>query len=450
VSRIVHRSLPWRTVALKLSEAILIFTVLFLCAEDRSHYGEVGLLGSVFLLCMYCLDVYKPWVTTHQTHSISRIMQAAGVTMLIIAAIPQTWLVVRIGMETLLSGMALTGVALIASRYLFAEVARREALAEPAIVWGSGPLAASIIRELRQRPDLGIRVLGVVDHAYDRDNLVGERYLGSPEAIWRIAESGRARRIIIAVGERRGCLPVEELMAVKLAGLSVEDGTELYEELTGKVWLEAFSTSVLLFSPKFRKSGVKLFLHRCFSLLFAVIALILTAPVLLITAVLVRLDSEGPAIFRQTRVGQNGRHFTLYKFRSMTMGAERAETLIPATRDDPRFTRVGRWIRRFRIDELPQLFNIVKGDMYFVGPRPFVPDQEEWLVDKIPHYRQRWVVRPGATGWAQVHRGYCSSLEDNTEKLSYDLFYIKNLSMRLDLVTLVKTFKTVLLGRGGQ
>jgi lipopolysaccharide/colanic/teichoic acid biosynthesis glycosyltransferase len=230
----------------------------------------------------------------------------------------------------------------------------------------------------------------------------------------------------------------------------VEDGIELYEELTGKVWLGAFSTSFLLFSPKLRRSLVRRFFNRSWSMLFALVALIIASPLLLITALVIRLESKGPAIFRQTRVGENGRHFTLFKFRSMKVGAECAETLIPATQDDPRCTRVGRLIRRFRIDELPQLINILKGDMYFVGPRPFVPDQEESLVQQIPHYRQRWAVRPGATGWAQVHRGYCSSVEDNTEKLSYDLFYIKNLSLRLDIVTLVKTFKTVLLGRGGQ
>ncbi len=412
--------------ALKLIEAVLVFTALLLGAGDRTGYGQVGLVGSVFLLCMYCLDFYKPRVTTHQAHSLSRIMQAGGLTMLIIAALPQTWLGERIDLETVLLGMALIGVALTVSRYLFAELASRETLSEPAVVWGSGPLAASIIRELRRRPDIGIHVLGIVDQGYDGDTLAGERYLGPPEVIWNIATSGQARRIIIAIGERRGCLPVEELMAVKAAGLNVEDGTELYEELTGKVWLGAFSTSFLLFSPKFRRSLVRCFLNRSLSMLFAITALIIGAPFLLIM------------------------HFTLFKFRSMKMGAERAETLFPATRDDPRFTRVGRWIRRFRIDELPQLLNIVKGDMYFVGPRPFVPDQEEWLVHQIPHYRQRWAVRPGATGWAQVHRGYCSSVEDNVEKLSYDLFYIKNLSMRLDLVTVVKTFKTVLLGRGGQ
>jgi exopolysaccharide biosynthesis polyprenyl glycosylphosphotransferase len=438
---------------------LLVFTALLLAyragaghqaAWAPTTYRPVWIVGSVFLLCMYCLDFYEPQVTTHQAHSLSRIIQAMGLTMLIIAAVPHAWMRVRIDGVTVFLGMALVGAALTSSRYLFAEIARRPTLAEPALVWGSGPLAASIIRELRRRPDIGIRVLGIVDHRYPGDTFAGVRYLGSPEVIWKMAELSQARRIIVAIGERRGCLPVERLMAVKAAGLRVEDGTELYEELTGKVWLGAFNLSSLVFSRKLRTSSVKLFLNRSFSVFFALIALVIALPVMLIIAALIRLDSEGPAIFRQTRVGENGRHFTLFKFRSMKVGAELAETLAPAVSDDPRCTRVGKWLRRFRLDELPQLFNILNGDMYFVGPRPFVPVQEIPLVHQIPHYRQRWAVRPGATGWAQVHRGYCASIEDNVDKLSYDLFYIKNVSLGLDLVTMLKTFRILLLGRGGR
>jgi len=441
------------------SEALLVFMALLLACRTGlgqqlawapTTYGQVGVVGSLILLCMYCLDFYEPQVTTHQAHSLSRIIQAVGLTMLIIAAVPRAWVWVRIDVPTLLFGMVLLGAALTTSRYLFAELAMRPGFAQPAVVWGSGPLAASIIRELRSRPDIGIRVLGIVEHSHAGHTFAGVRYLGSPEVIWTMAKSGQARRIIIAIGERRGCLPVERLMALKAAGLSVEDGTELYEELTGKVWLDAFSISSLLFSRRFRRSLVRVCLNRSFSVFFAVIALIIASPVMLLTAVLIRLDSDGPAILRQTRVGENGQPFTLFKFRSMRAGADRADTLAPATRDDPRCTRVGKWIRRFRLDELPQLFNILKGNMYFIGPRPFVPDQEASLVRQIPYYRQRWAVRPGATGWAQVHRDYCSSVEDNVDKLSYDLFYVKNRSIGLDVVTLLKTFKILLLGRGGR
>jgi exopolysaccharide biosynthesis polyprenyl glycosylphosphotransferase len=373
-----------------------------------------------------------------------------GLTMLVTAVLPHAWPGIHIDVSSILSGMVMLGISLTVTRYLFAELARRPDFAEPAVVWGSGPLARNIIQELRRRPDIGIRVVGIVEEPYPANTFPGVRYLGSPENIWSMAESGMARIIIIAIGERRGCLPVERLMALKAAGLGVEDGTELYEELTGRVWLDSFSISSLLFSRTFRRSAIGTFLNRTFSVFFALLALLIAAPIMLITALLIRLDSEGPAILHQTRVGENGRCFTLFKFRSMRLGADRAETLAPATHDDPRCTRVGKWIRRCRLDELPQLFNIVKGDMSFIGPRPFVPDQEAWLVEQIPYYRQRWAVRPGATGWAQVNRDYCSSFEDNVEKLSYDLFYIKNRSMGLNMVTLVKTFKILLLGRGGR
>jgi lipopolysaccharide/colanic/teichoic acid biosynthesis glycosyltransferase len=186
------------------------------------------------------------------------------------------------------------------------------------------------------------------------------------------------------------------------------------------------------------------------SLAISGVLLIVLAPVMALVAVAIALDSPGPVIFRQERLGRAGRPFTLFKFRSMYVGADRDAQPSPAQRRDPRITRVGRWLRRTRLDELPQLFNILRGDMYFVGPRPFVANQEEDCARHIPFYRQRWAVKPGATGWAQVQRGYCVTLEDNAEKLAYDLYYIKNISLGLDLLILFKTLKILLLGRGGQ
>lgn len=455
--RLFNRSVALRAVLLKLAEAVLVFVALLLACKggvrDSAFWttvSQAAVIGSVTLVCMYCSDSYEPQVTTRRAQSISRIFQALGMTMLIVAALPHNLLRVRIDSATAVVGMILIGTTLTISRYLFAEIASRPRLAKTAIVWGSGPLAAGIIRELRKRRDIGVRVLGMVDNAFAGDSFAGVPFLGSPDLIWELGQSGEAQRIIIAIDERRGCLPVEQLMQLKSGGLAVEDGPELYEELTGKVWLGTFSISSLLFSRNFRISSPRRVINRICSMFFAVIALLVAAPIMLILASLIRLDSEGPAIFRQIRIGENGRNFTLYKFRSMKMGADRVEALAPATIDDPRCTRVGKWLRRFRLDELPQLFNILKGDMYFVGPRPFVPDQESVLVHQIPFYRQRWAVRPGATGWAQVHRGYNVSLEDNVEKLSYDLFYIKNLSLGLDVVTMMKTFKILLLGRGGR
>jgi exopolysaccharide biosynthesis polyprenyl glycosylphosphotransferase len=448
-----------RCFGLRIVETLLVFASLLLALNagvgqrmpwTPATIGQSGLIGALLLLTLYCFDVYEPRITTDQAHSVSRIIQAVGITMLVIAAIHYTWSWIQIDVPGVVAGLVLLGASLAISRYTFAKIVSRPEVSDRAVVWGAGPLAASIIHELHNRPDIGIRVVGVVEQAYPGTLFASVPYLGSPDVIWSLAQSGEASRIIVALNERRGSLPVERLMELKAAGLDIEDGAQLYEELTGKVWLGAFRVSSLLFSRRLRSTTIGLFFNRIFSVVFAIVSLVIASPVMLVTALLIRLDSEGPIILRQTRVGKNSRHFTLYKFRSMKLGAERASTLAPATEDDPRCTRVGKWIRRFRIDELPQLFNIVKGDMYFVGPRPFVPDQEASLVLQIPYYDQRWAVRPGATGWAQVHRDYCFSLEDNADKLSYDLFYIKNRSMGLDVVTLAKTLKILLLGRGGR
>ncbi len=453
---LLGRSVPMRATLLKVAEALLVLATLALafamCAEGGlkaiSKIGvQAGLVGLVLLLCLYFVDFFEPRITTHRAQSVSRIMQSMGITMIIAALIlPALWPTLH-NTKPVLIGMLMAGACLTTSRCLFAEIARRPAFAEPAIVWGSGVLAASIIHELQSRADIGIRVLGIVDTSFSGETFAGVRYLGPPELMWTRERSEGVRRIVVALDERRGSVSVENLLALKTAGLSIDDGAELYEELTGRVWLGTFSVTRMLFSRRLQPSLAKLLIKRVLSVLCSLIAITLTLPLLLLAVLLIRIDSAGPVILRQIRVGQNGRHFILFKFRTMRVEANGSA---PATHDDPRCTRVGKWLRRLRIDELPQLFNILKGDMYFVGPRPFLSEQEEFLVREIPCYRQRWNVRPGATGWAQVHRDYCSSLEDNIEKLSYDLFYIKNLSGALDLLTLLKTLKVLLLGRGGR
>ncbi len=452
---ILDSSLPIRTVVLKMAEVSLVLTALLFAFElfAGNELGwhvparvEAGLLAVLLLLCLYCMDFYEPRITTLRMQSLSRLIQAIGLSMLIIAPLTQLWMI-SLHPTAAMFGMLLAGACLVTSRYLFTEIAQHPELAEAAVLWGTGELARNIIRELEERPDLGIYIIGVVDQAYDGDAFAGVQYLGSPDLLWGLKDSVPARRIIVAVEERRGALPIEMLLTMKAAGMRFEDGAEFYEELTGKVWLGTFSDSNLLFSYQHRPSFLRRFTKRFFSIVFSAIGLVLALPLMLITVLLIRCESPGPAIFRQTRVGENGKHFTLYKFRSMKMNSD---SNTPTAPNDPRCTSIGKWIRRFHVDELPQLVNILKGDMYFIGPRPFVPDQEAALVNEIPHYRQRWTVRPGATGWAQVNRAYCATIEDNMEKLSYDLYYIKNISIGLDLLTLFKTFKVLLLGRGGR
>ncbi len=302
------------------------------------------------------------------------------------------------------------------------------------------------MQEIDSRSELGVRVVGFVGESTDTPAGIPRFEDGD---LQEIVEQRNARRVVITMGDRRGKLRVDQLLKLKTRGVYIQDGPEYYESITGKIPLDSLRLSWLLFSPGFHVRAALRLYKRIFSLTLGSLAILITSPIMLLAAIAVRLNSKGPAIFRQARVGEHGKLFTVYKFRSMFDGSDKI-ALSPAEHGDPRVTRVGKWLRRTRIDELPQLFNIVKGDMAFVGPRPFVPEQEEECAAQIPFYRERWLVKPGATGWAQINRGYNATLEDNKEKLAYDLFYIKNVSLGLDLFIMFSTVKILLLGRGGR
>jgi lipopolysaccharide/colanic/teichoic acid biosynthesis glycosyltransferase len=257
-------------------------------------------------------------------------------------------------------------------------------------------------------------------------------------------------RVIVAFSERRGNLPVEALLYLKDRGVKIQEGIDLYEAITGQVHIETLRMSYLLFSPITGSSWPLMIYKRTVSIILSVVGLILCFPLMFLVALAIRLESSGPVIFRQRRVGQNGELFTVYKFRTMVDQADEADNHRPAEIADCRFTRLGPVLRRTHIDELPQLFNILRGDMNFVGPRPFVPNQENECVKHIPYYSRRWAIKPGATGWAQVNRGYNTTIDDNKDKLAYDLFYIRNCSIGLDLLILFKTAKILILGRGSR
>jgi lipopolysaccharide/colanic/teichoic acid biosynthesis glycosyltransferase len=295
-----------------------------------------------------------------------------------------------------------------------------------------------LLSELESLSELGVHVVGQLKSIENGDGKSSLAPAEDLDEFMRSVEGYRPDRIIVSMGDRRGKLPVEALLQLKSRGVMIQDGADVYEAVTGKVPIESLRLSCLLFSTGFRISRPLLVFERVFSLVLS--ALVLA----------IRLDSPGSAIFRQKRIGQNGTIFTLYKFRTMVEGSDKGDSHRPAEITDSRFTRVGRFLRRSRVDELPQLFNILRGDMNFVGPRPFVPNQEEECLEKIPYYRQRWVVKPGATGWAQVNRGYCETIEDNREKFAYDLFYIKNASVGLDFLIFIKTMKILMLGRGSR
>ena len=311
---------------------------------------------------------------------------------------------------------------------------------ERVLVIGGGPLATQVVAEIEARPALRKRVVGVVDDLRELRALV---------------ERARPDRVIVALGSRRGRMPLRLLLDLRLQGIPVEDGVEVYERLTGKIAIEALTPTSVIFCKDFRPRRRDLALSRGLSQPFVALALVLLAPLLALIALAIRLDSPGPVFFVQERVGRGGRRFRLVKFR--TMRPAQGATSEWARDNGDRLTRVGAWLRRFRLDELPQLVNILKGDMNLVGPRPHPVTNLPLFVlvmrnlpscgEPIPYYALRWMVRPGLTGWAQVRYRYANDLQEEVEKMRHDLYYVKHMSVWLDVRIVLLTIKTVLFGR---
>ena len=461
--RLFHVSFPTRTLLLVVSEACLIIlallgaTMVWLTNESvrwlNYEHGFLRILvvSFAFLLCMYYYDLYDSIVLGSIRKTLGRLTQALGTVCIILTLVYYGFPEVRIGRGIFLLGVSLVGLLLGAWRNLFVALNRSSYLGERAALLGGGPLALTLAREIEQRPELGVHLLGFLDCSTDMEKRSnGIRRLGHLEELSAVIDRERISRVIVAMSDRRGRLPVSDLLRLKTQGLQVLDGADFYETISGKVSVDLLRASRLVFSPGFCVSRTLLFYKRVASIVLSLLGLIILLPAMALIAVAIWLDSGSPVIFRQQRVGKEGNLFTLLKFRSMRTGVDSNSGFKAATENDERFTRLGRWLRRTRLDELPQLYNILRGDMDFVGPRPFAREEEEKLAEQIPFYSHRWAVKPGATGWAQVHRSYCASVEDNIEKLSYDLFYIKNMSVGLDLLILFQTTKILLLGRGAR
>ena len=408
--------------------------------------ARVALVVVLFVLCMYYFDLYDLSVLRNSREVVTSLIQCFGAFFILLACLYSLFPLVRLQLAVVLAGTALAAFSALCWRQLFRYASHWPAFQERILTFGEGPVTSEISSILNARPELGFRLMcQVAEHT---DSWIEDGAQSVPASdLRRLVDTYNIRRVVVSMGERRGRLPVELLLDLKEEGVVVQEGSELYENITGKVYLDSLRPSMLLFSPAFEVSTFSLLCQRLMALVVSLSALLVTLPVMLFIALAIKLDSRGPVIFRQKRVGLRGRLFTLYKFRSMRDGSDGVR---PAEEQDERFTRFGSWLRATRLDELPQLWNILRGDMQLVGPRPFVPEQEEQLCAAIPFYKLRWSVRPGATGWAQINRGYCATLEDNTEKLAYDLFYINHFSIGLDLLVIFQTAKTLLLGRGAR
>jgi sugar transferase (PEP-CTERM system associated) len=321
--------------------------------------------------------------------------------------------------------------------------------AERVLVIGTAETGIQLTRKTISQPELNLRVVGFLDEHGENIGkpLVNPGIIGGVSDLERIVEEQKVQRVILSLAERRGNMPIRALLHMRFAGVQVEDAHTVYERITGRILLEHLSPSWLILSGGFRKSSLTSVFKRTFDLLCASVGLILTSPILLLTALAVRIESRGPILFRQERVGLNEKIIKVLKFRSMLHDSEGATPRWTSDNDD-RITRVGRFIRKVRIDELPQLINVLRGEMSLIGPRPERPYFVDLLEQKIPYYGLRHTVRPGITGWAQVRYQYGGSVEEAKTKLEYDLFYIRHLSPMLDFAILLETAKVLLWQRG--
>jgi sugar transferase (PEP-CTERM system associated) len=347
----------------------------------------------------------------------------------------------------------LASVSLLIWRFMFEMYITRFAPRENILVVGTGQVAREVAQEVKKNRRLGFHLVGFIATHPENGNPslkgIGE-VLGDPARMDQIIERYNVRKVVVAITERRGEYPVKEMLSLRVNGNQVLEWPGFFEKLSGRIPIDTLAPSFFIFNEGFRKSRFLLFLRRIVSAIVAAISLIVLLPLFLVVAILIKLDSPGPPIYSQIRVGQNNKRIRIYKFRSMRNDAETAGNAVWAVEDDPRVTRVGRVLRKLRIDELPQLFNVLVGELDFVGPRPERPEFVEKLQSLIPYYALRHTVKPGITGWAQVMFHYGSTIDEAKEKLQYDLFYIKNMSLKLDLLILFHTMKIVILGRGAR
>lgn len=435
----------------------------FLVVVSYRHYGAWSIFqspplwGRLFLILLVCqtslyyCNLYQFRAGFSYAEMTTRLFQALGGACIFLGflyfafpvLLPGRWIFV----VSLLAFIVMSSLW----RYAYCLILWKGWWTTPLLIVGDGAFPLQLLKEVQENTDCGYHIAGVVwrQPRVDSPELADVRTFSSFSQIWKRAQELEAETIVVAMDERRGHLPVEELLNCKVRGLPVVEGETFYEQLTGKILVEKINPSWLIFQEGFQKSWLTIAGKRLVSFSASAVGLVLSLPILVLTTILIKLDSPGPILFRQERVGKDGKTFVLVKFRSMRVDAEDG-TAQWAARYDDRATRIGKIIRKLRIDEIPQMWNVLKGEMGFVGPRPERPVFVKRLREKIPYYDQRHSVRPGLTGWAQVSYPYGASEEDAMEKLKYDLYYIKHMSVILDLYIILKTVKTILLREGAR
>jgi sugar transferase (PEP-CTERM system associated) len=464
MAKILRHRVSWRLFLLLGCESALIIEAVVFAAwlrlgaaawdlmANENGWWKAALIAAVCQVCLYYSDLYDLRIVADRRELFVRALQSLGAASLVLALLYYLFPDLVLGRGVFLIAAAFVVGIIIGWRVAFQWLARRARPTERLLLVGTGVAAADLVLELRDRhAELGVEIVGFVDTDRSQAGQLpeGPGIIGTIDDIPAIVRDRDVDRVVVSLADARGKLPMERLLEMKLAGVQFDHLATVYEEYTGKIAVENLRPSWLIFSEGFRKTPALSAMKRGGDIAAAVAGLILASPLLVICAALVRLTSAGPVVYHQVRVGQHGKDFRVHKFRSMRQDAEAATGAVWAKAgNDPRVTWLGRILRRTRLDELPQLWNVLVGDMSLVGPRPERPEFVKDLTVQIPFYGQRHVVKPGLTGWAQVRYAYGASVEDSMEKLQYDLFYIKNLSMPLDIYIILETIKTVLMRRG--
>ena len=417
---------------------------------QRRGFSKAGLATVFCLSAFYFLDLYDFIVMHDRRELVLRLVQALGLAWMALALCFYAFPQLMLGRGISLIALPLALAFMVGWRVSIHWFLGHPDFGERILIVGSGNLAVEVAREVLDRPDAGYRIVGFVGTDADLlgKSLINPRVIGITSQLDDIVKREDIDRIVVAMGERRGQLPTDKLLQLSLRGIvNIEEGASFYERVTGRVSLNMIRPSWLIFSGRGRQMRLAGVTRSTVHRLVALLGGILSLPVALLTAILIKLDSPGPVFYKQERVGKNGRPFVLMKFRSMRQDAEK-EGPVWATKYDDRATRVGQIIRKIRVDEIPQFWHILRGEMNFVGPRPERQHFVAQLAQEIPYYEQRHLIAPGLTGWAQIKYPYGDSIEDARQKLQYDLFYIKNQSLILDAIILFETIKIILFSRG--
>jgi len=457
--RICKHYIPWNLAFLVIAESVIVFGSVYagsiikrfldfqpILVDMDYTYSKALVIAIATSIIFYVVDLYDTRLYLRRGELFVKISTCLVIIFFIIAS--TNFLVPSLqlhGIDYLLSLIVFVPV-IICFRLLYYWAINISK--EKVIILGVNDIARNITQELADGNSHGFELQGLIaENFISTDEILDCSVLGGMQELARIVQDRKPSVVVVALSERRGMFPYKEILDCKLQGIRVEDWPTFYEKLTGKIIIQNLRPSWLIFADGFTRNSLTRTLKRITDILLAAVGLCLALPMHALIAVLTKLDSYGPVFLRQERVGENGRIFTLYKFRTMVQDAEKETGPVWAQDTDPRTTRLGKILRRTGLDEIPQMFNVLIGDMSFVGPRPERPHFVAELQEKIPYYSQRLVVKPGITGWAQVRYGYGATVEDAIEKLQFDLYYIKNMSFFLDMLIILSTAHKVLFAK---